>query len=402
MSKSKSARAESPMPYKPVWFMIALLALLIAVVTHSYLTSIHYALKFGQTVGSSLCNINELFSCEAASASRFSELFGLPIALWGAVTNLVLLVYACSRFFMTDDEVGSLRVRLLIFSGFIALVSIVMGAVSLLTLNQYCPFCILTYVLSFITFAGFYVGLPRGTAKPTVQSTLQPLAICGVAIVVLSFIFASGTSRKYSPDKREFDASIRSYVEEWKANPALDIKPVAPLKKGRSDGAVKMTVVEFADFRCGHCKTAAPVLNTFVKSRPDVELLFMTWPLDGECNSAISSSHGTSCALARAFICASEMDKGWPAHDWIFQNQSSFTSLDAVKQKIAEMANELKLEATRFNSCVDSEKTKETVRAQAELGIQLNLRGTPAVFVNGKFVPSGASLPVLNGIYESL
>ncbi len=69
---------------------VALLTVAIAIGLHIYLALHYYQLNFGLLTSESLCNVNELFNCDNVTASRFSALLGMPIALWGAVTNFIL------------------------------------------------------------------------------------------------------------------------------------------------------------------------------------------------------------------------------------------------------------------------------------------------------------------------
>ena len=383
------------------YYIIALSALVLAIGTHFYLTQHHLALKYGQATGSSVCDINATFSCSAAAASKFSELFGVPIALWGAVTNFVLLILAL--FYPMADEQNKARARgsILLFSGFIAFVSIVMAGISLTQLTQYCPFCIGTYVLSFIAFFGFWKGLsiPSKTAG-SFHASPKSLGFSAVGIFLLTFIVNHGMSKGQVGDTKAFDAAINSYVQEWQNAPTLTINPISPLVKGNTDPNAKMKIVEFADFRCSHCKAAAPTLDAFVKSHPGVQLSFQTFPLDGECNTSIQGSNGASCLLARAHYCAQKFDKGWQVHDWIFANQETMFSVEMIRSNLDKMSTELGLDVAKMKECADSDEAKKIIEQQAALGVQVNIRGTPTLFVNGKMLPGGANLSVLQRAYE--
>ncbi|MCM2282741.1 MAG: thioredoxin domain-containing protein [Bdellovibrionaceae bacterium] len=385
------------------WFYIALVAVLAAIGVHGYLTHYHLELKYGLPDPNSICNVSSTFSCDAAAASRFSEFMGVPLALWGAVTNFVLLGMALLFPLTENSRKAAARTNILLFSGFIAAVSVVMGAISLMTLTRYCPFCILTYVLSFIALAGFWRGLPAaGKGMRFSLSDTKALWIAGGVILVGSFILNSGIRRNFVQDPKGFEQSLKVFVREWSTSPQMSLEPVAPLVKGNPDPNAKMTIVEFADFRCGHCKAAAPTLDAFVKAHPDARLIFQTWPLDGECNSAIPHANNVSCALARAFVCAHQKDKGWPAHDWIFAHQEQLGGFDSVMRQMTDMAQELGINADELKTCMDSEDTRKTVKEQAELGVRLNIQGTPSIFVNGKQLTAGQSLPVLRAVYEKI
>ena len=137
-------------------------------------------------------------------------------------------------------------------------------------------------------------------------------------------------------------------------------------------------------------------------SHPDARLIFAAWPLDGTCNTTIPSGDGTRCALARSVYCAEKEHKGWEAHDWIFEHQEIFTTLEALTQDLKKMADEEKLDYTALKSCMDSSEAKAAIEAGAKVGSDLKIEGTPSIFVNGKKLEFGQILPVLQKAYESI
>ena len=75
---------------------------------------------------------------------------------------------------------------------------------------------------------------------------------------------------------------------------------------------------------------------------------------------------------------ASHRDK--PLEEWLFARQSEMTR-DLVKQGLAEIA-----QVSNFDA--EYPKVLEQVRADAKLGQQLGVTGTPTFFINGIKVPS--------------
>ncbi len=396
-----------------LFLWLGIVGLIAGIGFQTYLATLHYPLKFGMSTGS-ICNINETFNCEAVAASRYAELFGIPLAIWGAVTNFVLLCLV-ALFPLSDESKKPIgRKNILALAGFIAAMSIVMAAVSLLKLNTFCLFCIFAYAASFLSFAGLYCGLGSGAKSgstksvaslhgPTYQITdAKTLVVAGVAILIFGFITNHGFRRNYVKDTSELNSTIKASINEWLSNPKVTIEPVVPLIKGAASGDAKMTIVEFADFRCPHCRHAIPTVHAFIKSRPDVRLIFEVWPMDGECNTSINSSNGASCLLARASVCANQRDKGWAAHDWIFEHQDLFASLEAVKGKMADLAQAVGISETDLQSCADSEETRKQVEQMAAVGTKLEIRGTPTFYVNGRHLPGAQLLPILAGAYERI
>jgi protein-disulfide isomerase len=325
------------------------------------------------------------------------------MALFGALANAVVLVFALMYPLTDDAKKPAARRNLLLLSGLIAATSLLMGGISAFILKAGCPFCILTYVLSFVTFGTLWMSLPadhRATPDAKFRPTeLMPLAIAGVVMFFIALV--ANDQFKGSYGAQDMSAIIRDSVQEWQSASPRPIQTIEPLAKGAAAENAKMTIVEFADFRCVHCEHAAPVMRAFIASHPDVRLEFQAWPLDGECNSAISRANGASCLLARTVYCAEKTGKkGWQAHDYVYSHREDFESVEAVRAKLPEIAQAVGLGGDQLIACADSSETKATVERQAGVGTSLNLQGTPTIFVNGKQLKGGQLLPVLSEAYR--
>jgi protein-disulfide isomerase len=167
-----------------------------------------------------------------------------------------------------------------------------------------------------------------------------------------------------------------------------------------------MTLSEFADFRCGHCKHAMPTVKAFVKANPDVRFQFYSFPLDGQCNDAIPHTSGQSCYLAKSVLCAEKLaQKGSAIHDAIFNAQPEINgkdSMDYTKEKVAGFLADNRIDAAAMEQCIASPETDAAIRAQAKAGVDAKIRGTPAFFVNGKPLERAQLIPVLNAAKASL
>jgi protein-disulfide isomerase len=83
-------------------------------------------------------------------------------------------------------------------------------------------------------------------------------------------------------------------------------------------------------------------------------------------------------------MAAHEQGKFWEFHDKLFGNQKNIKADDFNRY-----AKELGLDVQRFQSAMTSDKLKAHVEADAAEAAQLGVTGTPAFFVNGRFL-SGA------------
>ena len=139
--------------------------------------------------------------------------------------------------------------------------------------------------------------------------------------------------------------------------------------KGSSNPSV--TLVEFADFQCPHCKEGSEIADKVLEKYKDkMRIVYRHMPINPS---------GISRKLAAASICAEQQGKFWEYHDLAFKNQEKLDDNSALK-----LANELKLDEAKLKTCLDDPKTKEALDASEAEGRNLGVNGTPAFFINGK------------------
>lgn len=139
-----------------------------------------------------------------------------------------------------------------------------------------------------------------------------------------------------------------------------------------AEGA-QITLVEFSDFECTACAGVYPVVKRILTDYSDnLRLVFQHFPLN---------FHPLARPAAYAAECAAAQGKFWEYHDKIFENQNQLSVAN-----LKRWAQDLGLDVSRFNSCLDQEKYKDKVEAGVSLGNEIGVAGTPSFYVNGKEV----------------
>jgi protein-disulfide isomerase/uncharacterized membrane protein len=388
---------------------IALLLTVISIGIHTYLTIHYYDLNYGRGAVDSVCNISATLNCDAVAASKYSTLFKMPLALWGAVTNLMLLLILLGWIVGWTDDSARLGRYTYWYSLAIAGASVVMGAISFTSMSVFCIFCIAAYIVSFLT--AYLIGTSQDDDARPAGEYLRELAtsarfflvyILGVPVMV--FIVNNSFASKEGP--KALERLVKRIVAEYKVSTPKTFATPAALVKGASDADAKIVLTEFADFLCGHCRTAAGVVNAFLSTRPEVQVRFHFFPLDNACNEAVTGGRGgVSCVLAKAVACAEEnSQKGWGMHDKIFADQDEFNSggmtADAAKIKVAGYAETMQVQPEPFKACLEKAELQDHIKKMSKEGADNGVKGTPTFFMNGKLLEGGQLLPVLEAVYR--
>jgi protein-disulfide isomerase len=173
----------------------------------------------------------------------------------------------------------------------------------------------------------------------------------------------------------DFYAQLQDkYSVEYKLEPIrVEVAATGPAKGPEN---APITIVEFSDFQCPFCSRVNPTLAQVREKYGDkVRIVFRQYPLP---------FHQQAQKAAEASLCAHEQGKFWEMHDALFANQQAL-GVDQLKTH----ATTLGLNAEAFNACLDSNKYADQVAKDMKEGSAAGVSGTPAMFVNGRFI-SGA------------
>jgi protein-disulfide isomerase len=141
----------------------------------------------------------------------------------------------------------------------------------------------------------------------------------------------------------------------------------------RGSTQAPVTIVEFSDFECPYCSRLNATLKEVEKNYGDkVRLVFRQFPL---------GMHPHAQKAAEASLCAGEQGRFWEMHDSLFQEPQKLSPED-LKARAAKLG----IDKAGFNACLDSGKHAEKIKNDVRAGTRAGVTGTPAMFVNGRFI----------------
>jgi protein-disulfide isomerase len=157
-------------------------------------------------------------------------------------------------------------------------------------------------------------------------------------------------------------------------NKVHDIKIGNSYSKGPANAAV--TIVEWSDFQCPFCNRVNPTMKELQAAYgDDLRIAFK--------HNALPM-HDRAKPAAIAAEAAGKQGKFWEMHDLMFANAKELTDENFVK-----WAGEIGLDVAIFAKDLEDPALAKKVDAHQKQGMGLGARGTPAFFVNGRYL-SGA------------
>ena len=382
---------------KNITYLVTGLSSVIALLLHVYLVWEFFQVKYAMGGGSgSLCSFSDKFDCAAVAASPYSAFLGIPLAQFGLWSNLIFTALLISHWIgsrFSDQPSPLVRFGLTGIISVLGLGTLTMGSVALFVMKVYCLFCLATYALSIITIFGTWTLLKSDKPNSLFQN-FKPIWLLSIILIPIGSWLAHSIIMKQLGGSK-LPLIIQESVLEWKSNPQHTFDTNLGVVYGNKTGSTSDTIVEFVDLFCPHCKYASYPLKAFTKARNSVRLVVKLFPLDGTCNKAIGSGDGFRCKWSSVVVCATANNQGPEVLSWIFDQQAEL-SQSSFDSGLSQLVSALNLSEDILKPCLDSEATQQTLKAMIEEGEKAKLKGTPTIFVNGKQLPRGQLMPVLD------
>ena len=342
----------------------------------------------------SFCDVSATVSCEAVLESQYATMFGVPVAAGGAIwSGLVLLIAALGMRKEQTEGTAAAAAYIFILSTLGLAVVLYLGYASFFIIQKACPLCMTMYVAVIGTFvvsgaaASSGLGsLPSRFGRDLGNVFRNPGAaalalVWIVASVALAAFFARATPVPVSEDLSAAPMPVtevltddqRAQFDAWIAAQPRSTLPVD------ADGA-KVLVVKFNDYQCPSCRQAYLEYRGIVAKYEReyggrVKFATLDFPLEAECN--IANIHPAACEASAAVRLARSKGLTTQMEEWLFAHQSELTP-QRVKEGLQEVAQ---IPASEFDAQYPA--LLNAIRADAKIGRDLNVNGTPTFFVNG-------------------
>jgi protein-disulfide isomerase len=225
-----------------------------------------------------------------------------------------------------------------------------------------------------------------GSGMGTAQIVLGLLAAGALVLAGLGFQKARTLETKMTAldgkiiEMAKGMQAVQAMVQQAQGRRGPDPNKVYPVNTAgspiRGVASAPVTIAEFSDFQCPFCSRVGPTLERVMQVYGDkVRIVWKNNPL---------AMHKDAPLAHLAAAAAAEQGKFWQYHDKLFANQQRLKRNDLI-----QYASDLGLDTARFTQVMDSDTYKGKISADANEAASLGVTGTPAFFVNGRFL-SGA------------
>ena len=385
----------------------------------------HVAITLGHT-GSAFCHISASINCREVLLSPYATIAGVPLALWGLIYFWLYFVISWNgrpdRSIPPDLAVDTLFSLSLLACA----ASLVLFYISKILVGVLCPLCLGVYAINILSlcaawFAGRSVPGHRRVARTVAalrklipclfgpaseERTVLVRALGSLVIVMVVWFFMSWFLFQARSLVGPGQAGA---VQAWHSQEKVDVGislsggPFGDYALG--DAQAPIQVVEFSDFECPACRRTFHYLEPLFREYGDkVFFVFRNFPLDNNCNPVIQREfHRHACYAAEFARCAGEQGKFWEVTEYL-NNLPDFDSQPdpkKVRQAIKRAVLVLGLDGEGLEQCLESGRQKARISADIRDGKRLNLKGTPSIWINGRFMPD-LSEQALRAVFDSI
>jgi protein-disulfide isomerase len=144
------------------------------------------------------------------------------------------------------------------------------------------------------------------------------------------------------------------------------------------NNGAKVTIVEFADFRCPFCErfftdTLTQIKKDYIDTGK-AKFFFRNFPFLGDA----------STFAANAAECANDQGKFWEFHDYLYKNQPSESDTSMYNtDTLTQAAINLGMDGNTFRSCLNNKTDSAKASKDLSDGQAAGVSGTPTLFVDG-------------------
>ena len=288
-------------------------------------------------------------------------------------------------------------------------------------ISEWCAWCMCTHVLNLLIFICMIFMWPRrrtvggegiaaegsvaavaaartgGAAHPSARVFILTL----ISIVLLNYALVNmlGLKTWRRTAQQAAENYQKSMFDQWQSGREYEIKltdkdriRTYPVSASMiQPPPMPLTVVIYSDFECPWCGKFAQFFDEQVAKilGGNVRAIFRHFPLNPACNPSIQQNvHRHACEAVKLVegVRALAGNEGfWKAHDFVFRNQESLERGTLTPDEVAKAVG---VDSAALKERMGSAEIDEALQHDINDAKSLDIKGTPAVYVEGRHVNS--------------
>ncbi len=316
--------------------------------------------------------------CDEVRASRFAQLWGLPVPAFGAGLYLLLMAMMFAETLIPESFATWSRHCVVFLAGAGVLVSAGLTWVEAFVIRAWCVWCVVQAVAIMLVFvlslSSLRISFRDRTSR--LAAARRYLTIVTLAAIVAPVSF--GLLQRYGYSHNQ--------PTTLTASEALRLIRKESHVTGNVHSPV--TFVEFGDFQCPACVRVAPTVQELRRRFGNrVRFVFRHFPLESIHLYAVSAAEASECAALQGNF--------WGAVDRFYESDGI---LDPAS--LQKYVSDLGLDASKYRACMDNKNGDAQVQRDILDGVALGVRSTPTFFIGDKrlvgVVPLSTFVQMLN------
>ena len=167
--------------------------------------------------------------------------------------------------------------------------------------------------------------------------------------------------------------------------PSFEINTIHPLDNVKGNKEAKVVIVEYSDFQCPACRAYYLMMREIEVAFGDqIAFVYRHFPLN--------QIHNNAELAARAAQAAAKQDKFWEMYSLLFEKQDEWSKVANIEPLFESYAKLLNLDTEKFKADFESKEIRSLVRVERQSAMNLDLKGTPTFFINGKKIENPSSV----------
>ena len=240
-------------------------------------------------------------------------------------------------------------------------------------------YTVLFAVTAFVSWPLFAEGKSDNNFSEGETATIKKLAL--EALLENPEILREASRILQAREEQKRNDNVSNLIREYSSE-LTDTKDTVVIGNPAGD----ITIVEFFDYNCPYCKTAAKDLQNLISTDKNIKFIPREWPI----------LNNNSVIAAKAAL-ASIVQGKYKEFHWRLMKEGSLSD-----KKIFEIAKSLQIDIPSLKKNMESEFVINHIAKSTALARRIGFSGTPLFIIEGKFFPGFLPLEELELIISDI